>query len=376
MKRLHSRISRALWLGAALTFAGCQKAPELRGKIAGLKKLADEAEQNGALLCAPRELSLARAHLEFAEMALERGELRRAEQEFAQADLNTKSAGALSPTTECSPQADRDGDGFPDESDTCPEQPEAWNGFRDDDGCPDDPDTDGDGIPDSTDACVLEAEDFDQYLDGDGCPDPDNDLDGVLDGADKCPLDAEDPDGFEDQDGCPDPDNDRDEVPDVSDQCPNTPGQKEREPLGCPTQPALVIVTDCEVKITQQIHFATNKDIIKVESYPILDAVVDVLEKNASFKIEVQGHTDDKGSDAYNQELSSRRAHSVRKYLVSRGIAPDRLAAHGYGESRPIVPNDSDANRSLNRRVQFLRAEGYKEACGPHGQDTPDPVKP
>ncbi len=82
---------------------------------------------------------------------------------------------------------------------------ENYNGFEDDDGCPDDPDTDGDGIPDSRDPCVLEPEDKDGYLDDDGCPDLDNDLDGILDTADKCPNEPEDPDGYEDEDGCPDP---------------------------------------------------------------------------------------------------------------------------------------------------------------------------
>ena len=63
------------------------------------------------------------------------------------------------------------------------------------------------------------------------------------------------PDGYADDDGCPDLDNDGDGVPDLTDQCPNTPGQQDQEPLGCPLKPALVVVTDCEVKITQQIHF-------------------------------------------------------------------------------------------------------------------------
>jgi outer membrane protein OmpA-like peptidoglycan-associated protein len=88
-----------------------------------------------------------------------------------------------------------------------------------------------------------------------------------------------------------------------------------------------------------------------------------VLEKNPAIKLEIQGHTDDIGTNKYNQDLSDRRAASVRKYLVSHGIAPDRLKSKGYGEESPIVPNDSTSNRSLNRRVQFMRTEGTKAEC-------------
>jgi len=94
------------------------------------------------------------------------------------------------------------------------------------------PDADGDGIPDELDKCPTEAEDFDGFQDEDGCPDLDNDGDGVLDVDDKCPNDPEDMDGFEDEDGCPDPDNDGDGILDVDDQCPNDAGPPENH--GCP----------------------------------------------------------------------------------------------------------------------------------------------
>jgi OmpA-OmpF porin, OOP family len=366
----------ALVLPAFLLLSGCQKGPTLQGKVDGLKQLADAAEKSGAKKCAPRELALARAYLEFAELDLERGKLREAERWVSLATVHAKAAELESPREICVVQPDRDGDGIVDPLDKCVSDPESYNGFVDEDGCPDDLDSDGDQITDANDSCPVDAEDTDQFEDQDGCPELDNDVDTVRDAQDACPNDGEDPDGYEDQDGCPDPDNDRDDVPDLTDACPSTPGQKEGEPLGCPLKPALVIVTDCEVKITQQIHFAYNKDIIKSESFPILDAVTDVLVKNPSFKIEVQGHTDDKGSDSYNQELSNRRAHSVRKYLVAHGIGPDRLTARGYGESVPLVANDSNENRSLNRRVQFVRTEGQKEGCGGAAQSSVEKAKP
>jgi outer membrane protein OmpA-like peptidoglycan-associated protein len=196
---------------------------------------------------------------------------------------------------------------------------------------------------------------MDGYLDMDGCPEPDNDLDGILDAADKCPLQPEDPDGFQDDDGCPDNDNDNDTVMDVDDICPNTPGQPGGNRPGCP---GLVVVTGKEIRITQQIQFDFDKATIKPVSFPILDAVRDVLRDNPNIKIEVQGHTDNKGNAGYNLKLSQSRADSVRNYLVAHGIDLARLTSKGYGMTQPLVPNNNEANRALNRRVQFIRTEG------------------
>jgi OOP family OmpA-OmpF porin len=125
------------------------------------------------------------------------------------------------------PEPDNDRDGILDEDDKCPNIPEDKDGFEDEDGCPEGNknDRDGDGILDDVDKCPDDPEDFDQFQDEDGCPDPDNDQDGILDVDDLCPNDPEDKDGFEDEDGCPDPDNDKDGIPDVSDKCPNEIGR-------------------------------------------------------------------------------------------------------------------------------------------------------
>lgn len=341
----------------------------MRGRIAGVRNITELAAQNGAMKCAPRELALARAHLEFSELALAEGSLSRAQAQLDAAEANAKAALGQSPPEHCSgaPQAlpgDRDGDGLLDTTDRCPEKPENYDAFEDGDGCPDDKDTDGDGIVDSKDPCPVLAEDVDQYLDSDGCPEFDNDLDGLDDAKDECPNEPEDLEGYDDQNGCPDLDNDGDEVPDVDDECPNTPGQKAEAPIGCPIKPALVVVTDCEVRITEQIHFETGKDKIKPESYPILDAVADVLQKSSAIKLQVQGHTDDVGTNKNNRDLSERRAASVRKYLIAKGISLERLESKGFGEEVPLVENNSAENRALNRRVQFMRTEGDKPGCG------------
>jgi len=352
-----------------LALSQCAQSSQLRGQIAGLEKIIEQAERNGAIRCAPRELAIARSQLEFAAIELDQGFASKAKAHLAKAEPNARAADLLSPPQYCSTRSfiepapgDRDADGYADPVDRCPNKAENYNGYQDEDGCPDDPDLDGDGIAGSLDQCELNPEDKDGYLDADGCPEPDNDLDGLLDGADKCPNEPEDFDGYEDDDGCPDPDNDQDTVPDVQDQCPNEIGSSTQEPLGCPGN-RLVVVTDCEVKITQQIQFETNKDKIRPDSFAVLDAVAEVLAKNPKTTLEVQGHTDNKGAASYNKELSNRRAHSVMKYLVQHGVSSFRLTAAGYGMERPIVDNGSEANRALNRRVQFVRSESSKEGC-------------
>jgi outer membrane protein OmpA-like peptidoglycan-associated protein len=114
--------------------------------------------------------------------------------------------------------------------------------------------------------------------------------------------------------------------------------------------------------VLPEVYFEFDKSDIKPESYPVLDGGAETIKivfaGNADVKIEVQGHTDSKGSDEYNLNLSNRRANSVKDYLViNHGLTPDRLLARGYGESRPVASNDTDAGRAKNRRVEFVVIE-------------------
>ena len=256
------------------------------------------------------------------------------------------------------PEPDNDRDGILDEDDKCPLIPEDKDGFQDEDGCPegDKNDRDGDGILDNVDKCPDDPEDFDQFEDEDGCPDPDNDQDGILDVDDLCPNDPEDKDGFEDEDGCPDLDNDKDRILDVDDKCPNEPetynGLEDQD--GCPDR-GRVVVTDTAIEILDMVYFETNKATIKTVSYPILDAVAATMVGNPSIGlIEVQGHTDERGNDAFNLDLSDRRAAAVKKYLMDKGVEENRLESQGYGETQPVDRNHNEAAWSKNRRVAFL----------------------
>jgi OmpA-OmpF porin, OOP family len=360
-------------LVSSLALSGCHKAHTVHGRNQGLMDIVEQAERNGAYRCAPRQLALAKAHLKFAENELKEGDAIRAEQHLHIAEPNARAAYRLSPPERCSPRGvvveerpdeeplpppppgDRDGDGILDPDDKCPDQPEDFDGYQDEDGCPEDQDTDGDGIPDSKDMCPAEPEDFDGYLDTDGCPEPDNDLDGIPDAQDNCALEAEDFDGFQDEDGCPDPDNDKDGLLDVDDRCPNEAGPADNG--GCPRVYEDVEVTTTHIRIMQKVHFATNKAIIKPESFHLLDTVAMVLRDFPTITVEVQGHTDSVGNDNYNMRLSQDRAESVRTYLIQKGVDARRMDARGYGETRPIESNRTSKGRAENRRVEFVRTD-------------------
>ncbi len=375
---MHNR--RLVVIGSVLLVAAaCSRGTVLRGRIDGVRDVMQQAERNGAYRCAPRELALAKANLQFAEADLDQGQPSRAEADFAVAEPNARAAFRLSPPDRCAPRGvavarhapppqpgDRDGDGLLDPDDQCPDRPEDFDGYQDSDGCPEDQDTDGDGIPDSRDLCPVEPEDVDGYLDTDGCPEPDNDVDGIPDATDHCANDPEDHDGFQDADGCPDLDNDTDSLRDVDDQCPNEAGPPDNH--GCPRVYRDVQVTGTHVVIKKKIYFAFNKAIIRSRSFTILNTVVQVLHDYPHITVEVQGHTDSRGADAYNLRLSQSRADAVRDYLVQHGIDPARLTSRGYGETRPIESNRTAEGRADNRRVEFVRTDsGAQQAAA--GQD-------
>ena len=219
------------------------------------------------------------------------------------------------------------------------------------------PDTDGDGLCDpwvseeglsekyagtcsGFDNCPEEAEDFDGFQDDDGCPDADNDRDGLCDpwveakgmlanfahvcqGVDRCPEQAETQNGYKDDDGCPD------EVP----------------------QPPK------KVFVLEGVNFESGKATITQDSYVSLMKVVDIMETFKEATFEIVGHTDNVGSKDKNLQLSADRAAAVKNFLVENGIDESRIVTSGKGDSQPVASNKTPEGRAQNRRIEFIRTD-------------------
>ncbi|MBL8719103.1 MAG: OmpA family protein [Myxococcales bacterium] len=207
-------------------------------------------------------------------------------------------------------------------------------------------DRDGDHVVDTADQCPDQAEDFDGWKDEDGCPDPDNDGDGIPDVVDKCPSVPEDKDGFQDDDGCPDPDNDGDGIADVDDQCPNEPetynGYEDED--GCPDKNKVVIVSS-NPPIVSRVEFDKDSSTVKATAVPVLDAVVTTLAQHPEVvMVQIEGHGDAKESP----KVAQARADAVLKWLVQKGADAKRLRAKGFAAHCPL-----DVKPEPNRRVEF-----------------------
>jgi outer membrane protein OmpA-like peptidoglycan-associated protein len=188
----------------------------------------------------------------------------------------------------------------------------------------------------------------------------DRDHDGVPDDEDLCPDLAEDRDGDADSDGCPEEeaDDDQDGVPNVDDDCPN---QKETingldDEDGCPdTGEGQVAFMGGRITTIENVRFRVSSAQIDPQSYSMLKQVALILKAHPEIKhIRVEGHTDDTGERDMNVRLSKARAESVKRYLMARGVKPDRLSSEGYGPDRPLVQGTDAQARAKNRRVEFI----------------------
>jgi len=214
------------------------------------------------------------------------------------------------------------------------------------------PDRDGDGVPDAEDACPDRVGDATPGAYRRGCP-PDRDHDGIFDVDDACPDVPGAPSTDPKQNGCP-LDSDGDGIPDSEDACPHDKGPRSADPKlnGCPTA---VRVEGEQIIILQQVNFDTGKDTITKESFGILEQVAGVLRDRPDIaRLAVDGHTDNRGGDKPNKNLSERRALAVVHWLIEHGVDARRVEARGFGQRRPIAANLTTAGRAQNRRVEFL----------------------
>lgn len=277
---------------------------------------------------------------------------------------------AVDMVNEC-PHMDYDGDGVPNGVDV-----KCWNEAGDParGGCPR-TDTDKDGIEDSLDACPTEPGDAARQ----GCPPRDQDKDNVEDELDSCPtepgpaenrgcpLKDRDKDGIEnDQDecpdepgplerkGCPEDDADKDGVPNRVDSCANQPGVETN--LGCPEHevPMVAIKPSQLDLLGGKVFFEASGVRIQQRSFMLLDWVARILREHPEIpRVLVGAHTDDRGFPDQLRRLSQQRAEEVRRYLIGKGVAAERLEARGYGPDRPIDSNATSIGRENNRRVEF-----------------------
>jgi outer membrane protein OmpA-like peptidoglycan-associated protein len=228
---------------------------------------------------------------------------------------------------------DSDMDGITDASDRCP----TVFGTAALKGCPD---ADQDGIADIDDKCPGTIKGY--VVDGKGCA-INSDSDGIVNEEDKCPQKA----GVLAFKGCPDTDGDG--VPDNEDRCPAAKGSIENK--GCPEIAKLDVQRI--TLLAGKIYFETNKADLKLISYTALDDLVEILKRNEAVNLTIGGHTDSDADDNYNLTLSQKRTEAVKDYLISKGIASNRITAIGYGETKPIAPNTTKEGKAKNRRVEL-----------------------
>ena len=232
---------------------------------------------------------------------------------------------------------DTDGDGVPDDRDKCPNTPPGCQ--VDENGCA--KDSDGDGVKDCVDKCPNTPKGC--AVDTNGCA-KDTDGDGVKDCIDKCPNT---PKGCPvDEKGCP-VDSDGDGVPDCIDKCKGTPPNTKVDENGCPP-------VGEEMLILTGINFAFDSAKLDKPSETIIDRAVQNLKRNPQMSVLIEGHTDSIGDEDYNMGLSIRRAQAGKDYMISQGIAKERLSKKGFGESQPLESNELEAGRAQNRRVEFV----------------------
>ena len=254
---------------------------------------------------------------------------------------------------------DTDGDGVKDKKDACPGVPglKAFNGCPDTDGdgiqdaednCPElagtaayagCPDTDGDGVSDEKDRCPDVA----GLAALGGCPDADGD--GITDSKDNCPNVA----GVRGNRGCPWPDTDGDSVLDKDDKCPGEAGTVANN--GCPEDPSDLI--NEMLAGLGNVTFDTGKSSVVKNAETLLLEVVAILNAYPETQFVLEGHTDSKFTESFNQKLSEKRADSVFKFLTENGIEASRLSISGFGETAPAASNDTAEGRSQNRRVEI-----------------------
>ncbi|HEX7488542.1 MAG TPA: OmpA family protein [Anaeromyxobacteraceae bacterium] len=163
-------------------------------------------------------------------------------------------------------------------------------------------------------------------------------------------------------------DRDGDGIPDIDDRCPDQPGLPEHDGCPAPQEQPLVQVESTHLTLRDAITFESGRDTLRPEAGPILDEIARALKAHPELRrVRVEGHTDNVGGRGYNLDLSARRARSVVRALVHRGIPAERLESAGYGFERPVASNATALGRGKNRRVELTVLELAPAGASPRG---------
>jgi OOP family OmpA-OmpF porin len=400
------RFSQAAAPLLTLALAGCVSGNQIRASADVIKQDIERAKESGAMRCAPRELALAEANMNFALADLAQGASFTAREEIKEAEVSVKRALSLSkdcgkkqilvrekdpdPVVKPPPmvvkieETDQDRDGLLDRDDKCPEQAEDKDAFQDEDGCPDPDndgddvldtndkcplvrgplsnqgcpegpvkDTDGDGVPDNADKCPDQAEDKDSFRDEDGCPDPDNDEDGLVDGKDKCPDQAGPVENF----GCPDVDKDGDGVADRLDKCPDEPEDKDgfEDKDGCPD-----LDNDQDGIPDAQDKCATKAGPAENEGCPDLDKDGDGVPDRLDKCPEEFGVKDEQGCQKkYKLVVVKKDRIEIKQQIKFKTGSAKIIGTDSFA----IIAEVASAMRD-NPQIKKIRVEGHTDSVG------------
>ena len=247
--------------------------------------------------------------------------------------------------------SDSDHDGVPDDEDACQDTPRGLT--VDSRGCPADDDLDD--VANAVDRCPNTPSGA--IVDATGCPE-DSDGDKVYDGIDRCPNTP--PGAIVDATGCPE-DSDGDKVYDGIDRCPNTPPGQPVDIRGCPR--SVPLPPSPPVRLDSLgVRFDFNESTLRPGSSTALDSIGGALARMPGVRVEIRGYTDSIGPASYNEDLSRRRAETVRDYLLQHFPSLDgsRFTVTGFGESDPVASNATSAGRARNRRVMLIVHQGQR----------------
>ncbi|MBN1654073.1 MAG: OmpA family protein [Deltaproteobacteria bacterium] len=292
---------------------GCVDNAVLQQRVRSIREVIEESRKNRAYRCAPQQLAAAVAYIEFSENELLDGDPFQALSYLDVAESYARTAADRSSSVGCKvamPERER----------------QKQRGEK--------------KLLGESDAAALDRE-----------------IHGEIsaDSMDGCNGFANDMEGLQDRNRCAEQQGEGEKKAQKVERCVSESGDK--VDAVCLEKYNNIEITRNAIRLKKPIVFSDNQAIIAAESYLVLDEIARFLANNPKISVEIQGHTDSAGDDAFNQLLSQKRADSVGEHLKRKGINPSRLAARGFGETTPIESNRTSRGRAANRRIEIIRTD-------------------